>query len=161
MAGDRLRIGEVAKQAGVSVQTIRYYERRRFLEKPKRAASSGYRAYPPATVRLIRFIKRAQDLGFTLNEAKDLLRLREAKGRRRAAVRELAAVRMRDIGRKVAQLQAMHSALHGLVESCACSDDGLACPIIEALDDSGDQGRRIEEPPTETSRATRGTHGGS
>lgn len=134
MNGGGLRIGDVAKQAGVNVQTLRYYERRRLLETPKRTAS-GYRAYPPETVRLIRFIKRAQDLGFTLNEVKDLLRLRDAKGRKRSAVRDLAAARMMDIDRKLAQLRAMHSALRGLVESCACSDDGLACPIIEALDD--------------------------
>lgn len=57
MKGDRLRIGEVARQAGVNIQTLRYYERRRLLEKPKRSAS-GYREYPLATVRLIHFIKR-------------------------------------------------------------------------------------------------------
>ena len=131
---DRLRIGEVAAQAGVNVQTLRYYERRRLLEKPKRAAS-GYRAYEPETVRVIRFIKRAQDLGFTLNEVKDLLGLRDAQGPRRSAVRELAAARMKDIDQKVARLQAMRGALRALVESCAC-DDSPRCPIIEALDDS-------------------------
>lgn len=153
MIGDRLRIGEVARQARVNVQTLRYYERRRLLEKPKRAGS-GYGAYPPETVRLIRFIKRAQDLGFTLNEVKDLMTLRDAKGPRRAEVRALAEARMQDIDRKLAQLQAMHSALRGLVEGCACSDDGPTCPIIEALEESGDAGSRHDLPATETSHVT-------
>ena len=64
---ETMRIGEVARQAGVNVQTLRYYERRGLLREPARR-SSGYREYPPHTVRLIRFIKRAQELGFTLAE---------------------------------------------------------------------------------------------
>lgn len=147
MSGDRLRIGEVASQAGVNVQTLRYYERRRILEKPKRAAS-GYRAYPPDAVRIIRFIKRAQDLGFTLNEVKDLMALRDAKGRARGEVRALADARMRDIDRKMAQLQAMRSALRSLVESCACREDGPTCPIIEALDDGTDGSVGAVDPPS-------------
>ncbi len=132
---DRLRIGEVARQAGVNVQTLRYYERRRLLETPKRA-SSGYREYPPATVRLVRFIKRAQELGFTLNEVKGLLALRDARGQKRGEVRAVADARIQDIDRRLAQLHAMRTALQGLVESCACRDDGPACPIIDALDDA-------------------------
>ena len=153
MSGDRLRIGEVARQAGVNVQTLRYYERRRLLETPKRTAS-GYRAYRAETVRLIRFIKRAQELGFTLNEVKDLIGLRDAKGRKGSAVRDLAAARMMDIDRKLAQLRAMHSALRGLVESCACRGDGLACPIIEALDDDGNGARVSAQPRANRSQAT-------
>jgi len=134
MSGDRLRIGEVASQAGVNVQTLRYYERRRLLEKPRRSGS-GYREYPPATVRLIRFIKRAQDLGFALNEVKNLIALRDAAGHKRGEVRALAEARIQDIDRKLTALQAMRRALHGLVGDCDCRDDGPMCPIIEALDD--------------------------
>lgn len=140
MKGDRLRIGEVASHAGVNIQTLRYYERRRLLEKPKRAAS-GYREYPLETVRLIRFIKRAQDLGFTLSEVQELMALRETKGRRPREVRALAETKMRDIDGKLAELQAIRSALHGQVERCACRGDGPACPIIEALDDGRDTSR--------------------
>ena len=75
MERERLRTGEVAARAGVNVQTLRYYERRGLLKKPGRRAS-GYREYSPDAVRLIRFIKRAQELGFTLTEIEDLLRLR-------------------------------------------------------------------------------------
>lgn len=137
MQGQRLRIGEVAGRAGVNIQTLRYYERRGLLEAPERTAS-GYREYPSETVRLIRFIKRAQDLGFTLKEVEELVALRDAKGRKRSEVRSLAEAKMRDIDKKLAQLQAMRSALYTLVESCACRDGRPSCPILEALDDTQD-----------------------
>ena len=138
MSVDRLRIGELAGRAGVNIQTLRYYERRGLLEEPERS-SSGYREYPSEAVRLIRFIKRAQDLGFTLGEVAELMTLRDGKGRRRSEVRALAEAKMRDIDRKLAQLQAMRSALYGLVESCACRDGRPACPILEALDDAHEE----------------------
>lgn len=134
MNGDRLRIGEVANRAEVNIQTLRYYERRGLLEAPRRTAS-GYREYPSEAVRLIRFIKRAQELGFTLNEIEELIALRDAKGRDRNGVRALAETKMRDIDTKMAQLQAMRSALLTLVESCACRGTP-SCPILEALDDT-------------------------
>lgn len=148
MKGDRLRIGEVARQAGVNVQTLRYYERRRLLEKPTRSGS-GYREYPPVTVGLIRFIKRAQDLGFALNEVKSLIALRGAAGRNRREARALAEARIRDIDRKMTRLQAMRRALAGLVGECACREDGPMCPIIEALDDGEDAAGSPDRPPDE------------
>jgi len=135
MAVLRLRIGEVAKQADVNIQTLRYYERCGVLEKPERT-TSGYRSYPAETVRLIRFIKRAQSLGFTLSEIEGLITLREARGRRRSEIRSLAEAKICDIDRKLNQLQAMRDALQTLVESCACRDGRLACPILEALDEA-------------------------
>ena len=130
-----MRIGDVASRAGVNTQTLRYYERRGILGEPKRSAS-GYREYPTDTVRLIRFIKRAQELGFTLTEIEELIALRQTTSRRRAKVRELAAAKMRDIDEKLARLQAMRSALYTLVEDCACGAETLSCPILEALDDA-------------------------
>lgn len=135
MRSDRLRIGAVASGAGVNIQTLRYYERRGLLEAPDRTAS-GYREYPSETVRLIRFIKRAQDLGFTLKEIEELIALRDGRGRKRSEVRALAEAKVRDIERKLAQLRAMQSALHTLVETCACRDGRPMCPILEALDDA-------------------------
>ena len=132
MAG--LTIGRLAEAAGVGVPTVRYYERRALLEKPHRTAA-GYRKYPPDTVRLIRFIKRAQDLGFTLAEIEELIALRDGNGRRRTEVRQLAEARMRDIDEKVTQLQAMRSALSTLVDTCACGAGRPTCPILEAFDD--------------------------
>ena len=72
-------ISEAAEQAGVNVQTLRYYERRGLLPKPPRQ-TSGYREFPDDAVRVVRFIKRAQELGFSLNEVEELLRLRRQSG---------------------------------------------------------------------------------
>lgn len=133
MSRESLRIGDVATQAGVNIQTLRYYERRGILEEPDRTRS-GYRKYPPETIRVIRFIKRAQELGFTLGEIADLLRLREDRTRRRKDVRSLAEAKIKDIDEKVRRLRAMRRALGILLDSCMC-DGTPECPILEALDD--------------------------
>lgn len=133
-----LKVGEVAKQAGVNLQTIHYYERRGLLPKPPRTGSN-YRVYTTDAVLLVRFIKRAQELGFTLKEIKELIALRDGGSRRRSEVRTVAQTKMRDIDHKLARLQAMRSALDSLIETCACSEGRLACPIIEALTDPSDQ----------------------
>ena len=127
-----MRIGAAAEQAGVNVQTLRYYERRGLLPQPPRR-ESGYREFPDDAVRVVRFIKRAQDLGFTLDEVEELLTLRNDKRRDRARVRAVAEHRIREIDQKIAELQAMKRALGHLVHCCR---DGttLECPIIEALD---------------------------
>lgn len=145
MQGQRLRIGEVAGKAGVNIQTLRYYERRGLIEAPERTAS-GYREYPSETVRLIRFIKRAQDLGFTLKEIAELSSLRDGGGKRRNEVRALAEAKMRDIDQKLARLQAMRSALYGLLEACACGRRP-SCPILEALNDPEDDERTKRRTP--------------
>ena len=128
-----MRIGKAAAAAGVNVQTLRYYERRGLLPEPERG-NSGYRAYDPDTVRLVRFIKRAQELGFTLREIEDLIELRQSP-RRGAEVRAVAATKVMDIERRIGQLKAMRKALAGLVAVCDCDGDTPRCPIIEALDD--------------------------
>lgn len=129
-----MTISQVATAAGVGVPTIRYYERRLLVQEPRRTPS-GYREYPSDTVRLIRFIKRAQDLGFTLDEIEGLIALRAGNGRRRDDVRQLAESRVRDIDRKLEQLQAMRAALVTLLETCACEQTKPTCPILEAFDD--------------------------
>jgi Hg(II)-responsive transcriptional regulator len=127
-----MRIGTAAVQAGVNVQTLRYYERRGLLPKPPRRVS-GYREFADDAVRMVRFIKRAQDLGFTLDEVEELLRLRNDKRRDRGRIRAVAERRVRQIEGKIAELQAMKKALSRLIHCC---HDGstLECPIIEALD---------------------------
>ncbi|MBA3759122.1 MAG: MerR family transcriptional regulator [Gemmatimonadales bacterium] len=132
-----MRIGEVAAGAGVNIQTLRYYERRGLLPRPRRHGS-GYREYEPDTIRLVRFIKRAQELGFTLNEIADLIRLRQNDRRRSTQVRALATAKLEDIELKIHRLGAMRQALQVLVEECACEGRAPACPIIEALDDSSE-----------------------
>ena len=127
-----MRIGAAAEQAGVNVQTLRYYERRGLLPRPPRR-TSGYREFPDEAVRVVRFVKRAQDLGFTLDEIEELLRLRSDKRRDRARVRSVATRRVLDIDRRIAELQAMRHALSHLVHCCE-EGSTLECPIIEALD---------------------------
>ena len=127
-----MRIGLAARQAGVNVQTLRYYERRGLLPRPPRR-TSGYREFADDAVRVVRFVKRAQDLGFTLDEIEELLRLRNDKRRDRGRIRSVAGRRVRDIERKIAELQAMNNALAHLVHCCE-KGSTLECPIIEALD---------------------------
>ncbi len=129
-----LKTGELAKRTGVNVETLRFYERKGLVPKPPQTLA-GYREYPASSVRLIRFIKRAQELGFTLAEIEELITLREGNGRRRTEVRQLAEARMQDIDEKVTQLQSMRRALSSLVDSCACGRGQPACPILEAFDD--------------------------
>ena len=126
-----LTIGRVAKLAGVNVETVRYYQRRRLLAEPVKP-HMGYRRYPADIVKRIRFIKRAQALGFTLEEIAELLRLEEARAC--AETRALAAHKMRLIDRKLTGLAAMRKALAGLVHQCDGKQPSKGCPIIEVLE---------------------------
>jgi DNA-binding transcriptional MerR regulator len=111
---------------------LRYYERRGLLPKlPRR--SSGYREYPDEAVRVVRFVKRAQDLGFSLDEVGELLGLRRQSGRNRPRIRTVAERRIQQIKQKIAELDRMRRALQTLVHSCH-EDSTLECPIIEALE---------------------------
>jgi MerR family transcriptional regulator, mercuric resistance operon regulatory protein len=141
MGHETLRTGEVAARAGVNVETLRYYERRGILAKPGRRPS-GYREYPPDAVRLIRFIKKAQGLGFTLDEVQELLRLRSDGAASCSDVRAAAAAKIAHIDAKIRSLSAMRSALDALVASCNRSRSTRECPILEALehDDGGRSG---------------------
>jgi len=123
---------EAAEQAGVNVQTLRYYERRGLLPRPPRRRS-GYREFPDEAVRIVRFIKRAQELGFSLDEVEELLRLRRDSRRNRPQIRAAAERKIEQIQRKIRELTRMKSALATLVHACHDGGD-LECPIIEALD---------------------------
>ncbi len=129
-----MRIGEVAQRADVNVQTLRYYERRGLLPAPQRRPS-GYREYPRDTVQLVRFIKRAQELGFTLHDIQELIDLRQNRTKSRVQVRALAAAKVSDIADRVRRLNAIKRALEELVNACSCDAASRKCPIIEALDD--------------------------
>ncbi len=128
-----LKVGEVAKQAGVNVQTMHYYERRGLLPRPPRT-DSNYRAYSEETVLRVRFIKRAQELGFTLKEIKALLSLRAAPRTRCTDVRNRAEAKLQDIDDKVRTLQAMRKALTKLIGECSGKGPVTQCPILEAFD---------------------------
>jgi Hg(II)-responsive transcriptional regulator len=133
-----LKVGEVAKRAGVNLQTIHYYERRGLLPRPPRT-ESNYRAYPTEAVLRVRFVKRAQELGFTLKEIKDLLSLRAAPRTRCADVRVRAETKVRDIDDRVRTLEAMRKALTKLIGECSGSGPVSACPILEALNPEGEE----------------------
>lgn len=133
---ENLRIGQLAAEAGVNVETIRYYERRGLLGEPARRPS-GYRQYEPEAVRRVRFVKRAQQLGFTLTEIEELLRLREDQTSRCEEVRAAALAKLGDIEEKIRSLRAIKRALGVLVSSCVRRAPVRECPILEALDDAG------------------------
>lgn len=132
-----LRISEVARMAGVNPQTLRYYERRKLLP-PARRTPSGYRQFRPEAVRVVRFIKRAQDLGFTLAEIVELLRLRAAPTRDRRKAREVATAKLHMVDEKIGRLQSIRGALAQLLGSCERAKATLHCPILEALEEVGD-----------------------
>jgi MerR family transcriptional regulator, copper efflux regulator len=128
-----LTIGEVAAQAEVHIETLRYYERRGLVERPPRSASN-YRRYPKDAVRRVRFIKRAQELGFSLNDIKELLSLRAAPEAGCHEVRAHAEAKIEYIDDKIGSLIAMKHALSTLVTACSGEGPLSDCPILESLE---------------------------
>jgi Hg(II)-responsive transcriptional regulator len=130
MTSKPLTIGHLAGHAGVGVETIRYYQRRGLLPLPDRQ-NGAYRSYSEEQVDRIRFIKRAQELGFSLDEVAELLRLHD--GTDRDSIRRIAAERLAEIRGRIADLEKMRTMLEGLIDSCEHTDTEHACPIIGAL----------------------------
>lgn len=127
-----LTIGQVARQAGVGVETIRFYERQGLLKPPARRAS-GYRQYGPDAVEILRFTRRAKGLGFTLREIKGLLDLRINAAATRDEVRERAAAKIAEVEAKIADLQRIGDALRGLMRQCHGHGPATNCPILQAF----------------------------
>ncbi len=125
-----LRVGALAKKAGVNVETIRYYQRLGLIDKPDRPLG-GQRSYPPVTAGRLQFIRRAQQLGFTLDEIADLLKLES--GADRASVRRIAGARLVQIRARIEDLARMERALADLLDACVHTPGRLACPIIGAI----------------------------
>ena len=128
----KLTIGTLAERGGVSVETIRYYQRRALLDEPVKPPG-GFRQYPEESVKRLLFIKRAQPLGFTLEEIQDLLALDQRKGC--LETREIAAHKVELIAQKIADLSKMKKSLARLVRSCDTSAADAPCPIIHLLAD--------------------------
>jgi MerR family mercuric resistance operon transcriptional regulator len=128
-----LTIGRLAKEAGVNLETVRFYERRGLLPRPPRSAS-GYRLFPVEAARRLRFIRRAQELGFSLKEVGELLSLRVSRRTTSATIRARAEAKIADIQRKISSLESMRKTLQKLTKVC----DGCAplaeCPILDSLD---------------------------
>ena len=128
-----LKTGEVARQAGVNVETLRFYEREGLLPEPPRRAS-GYREYPPDTVQRIRFIQRGKELGFTLREIKGLLELRVDPDTTCVELRDRATEKVADVKQKIADLKAIERALKKLINTCSGSGPVDDCPILKHLE---------------------------
>lgn len=127
-----LTIGRVAQSAGVAIDTIRFYEREGLLPEPRRRPS-GYREYDQGAVARLRFIRRAKDLGFTLEEIRELLALSADRHGGVEGVRERAAARLRAINARIAELQRVRDGLSELVEACPGHGAPEDCPILKAL----------------------------
>jgi Hg(II)-responsive transcriptional regulator len=128
-----MTIGQVAKQAAIGVETVRFYERQGLLEPPPRRAS-GYREYTREAVDRLRFIRRAKELGFTLAEIKDLLQLHVDPGCSCADVRTRAMAKIMNIEGRIRTLQRMKRVLTKLVSDCDGESPTSACPILKALE---------------------------
>ncbi len=133
---ERLTIGELAERAHVNRETVRYYERRRLLPRPSRSVS-GYRVFADDAVRRLRFIRHAQELGFSLNEIRELLALRVKSADTCDRVRERAEAKIADIARKLRSLRHMKEALSELVSACGRRGRTRECPILDSLEANG------------------------
>ncbi len=130
---ETLTIGQLAERGGVNLETIRYYEREGLMLPPPRKAS-GHRAYSLNAVRRLRFIKRAQELGFSLSEIKELLALRLDPDQLCAEVIQQIETKTKEVEVKISHLKAIRRALLRLKESCDGTCLMSECPILESLD---------------------------
>jgi DNA-binding transcriptional MerR regulator len=128
-----MKTGEVAAQAHVNSQTLRYYERRGLLPKPARTPS-GYRDYGDDAVRVVRFVKRAQQLGFTLGDIEDLLHLAWGGPDSCDEARAMARSRIDDLQLRIDELAGMRDALVRLIETCGESRAERHCPILRDIE---------------------------
>ena len=132
-----LTIGQVASAADVNVQTIRYYERRGLIRTPRRTAS-GYRQYTDDAVARLRFIKHAQELGFSLQEVQELLALSVRHGAACDAIERKTRQKIDVVEQRIRDLQRMKRTLERLAAACALRRPTAECPILEVLEDHAD-----------------------
>lgn len=128
-----MRTAQLARNAGVKPATLRYYERRGLLAAPERSPS-GYRCYGTEAIRVVRFVKRTQELGFTLDEVQELLHLAAGGPDSCTETRTLASGKLANLDAKIAHLTAMRDSLHRLVETCTQPRADRQCPLLDSLD---------------------------
>jgi MerR family mercuric resistance operon transcriptional regulator/MerR family gold-responsive transcriptional activator of gol and ges genes len=129
-----LKIGQLAKDVGVNIETIRYYERLKLLG-PTSRLPSGYRLYDTDSQQRLRFIKNAQALGFTLHEIEELLDLRVSSKARCGDVQRRAEAKLRQVEAKARDLRALAWALKSLIRTCRAGRPTDHCPILRRLDE--------------------------
>ena len=128
-----LTIGRLAKQVGIGIETVRFYERQGLIEPPPRT-DSNYRIYPEEEVSRLRFIKKAKNLGFTLNEIKELLFMRHDPHATQADIKNRTLDKITDVKQKISDLTRIQKALEHLASSCDGHGPLEDCPILKALD---------------------------
>jgi len=136
------KVGEVARKAGVNKETLRYYEKRKLITKPDRRRS-GYRIFTQHHIDQVKFIKRAQELGFTLSEIKELLELRTDENTTCSEVKTEAEEKYRDVAEKIKDLQRIKATLIELIDSCSGSGPKGECPILDALEGESETGKNL------------------
>lgn len=129
-----LFIGEVAKQSGIGVETVRYYEREGLIPVPERSAA-GYRCYPETVVKQLLFLQHAKTLGFSLKEIGELIALKNTPDTNCSGMRKTALAKVAEIQEKIDALEKMKTALNPLIEQCQSNNPIHDCPILNALDD--------------------------
>ena len=128
-----LTISKAAANAGVGIETIRFYERKGLIEQPPKPLDGGFRFYPDETVSRIRFIRQAQEIGFSLREIEELLSLRADPSADCSDVRQRAAAKLEEVERKMEQLGRIRSALNELIAACPGRGALRVCSIMESL----------------------------
>jgi len=136
------KIGEVAHRADVNKETVRYYEQRELIPKPDRRRS-GYRIFTQRQIDQIKFIKRAQQLGFTLREIKELLELRVDEETSCSEIKEEAQKKYQDVTQKIKDLRQIQDTLVDLIDSCSEGGPIDNCPILNALEGENKTGREL------------------
>jgi len=139
-------IGEVARRAGVGIETVRFYERRGLLAEPDRR-QSGYRQYTDEAVRRLHFIRRAKALGFTLAEIAELIALWLEPGSTRAELRQQAVAKLAGVEEKIRDLERIRDALMRLTAACDGHGPLEGCPILEELEGPGGHGTSAAAAP--------------
>ena len=143
-----LKIGQLAKQVGVNIETIRYYERRNLLG-PTSRLPSGYRLYNHEAQQRLQFIKNAQALGFTLHEIEELLDLQVSSKARCGDVQRKAEAKLKHVETKVRDLQALARSLRNLIRTCLAGQPTDRCPILQSLEKTE---RRVNDDNRKTTR---------
>ena len=129
----QMTISKAASEAGVGVETIRFYERKGLINQPLKPTYGGYRIYPEETVERVRFIRQAQELGFSLREIDELLALRADPKVDSSEVRKRAVVKMNEVDQKIGQLETIRTALNTVIAACPGSGSTEVCSILDAL----------------------------
>lgn len=132
---NEMTISRAAESAGIGIETIRFYERKGLIDQPLKPREGGFRVYPQETIERLRFIRSAQNLGFSLDEIADLLSLSADPDTHCGAVRAKAETKLADVENKIRQLRSIQAALKTLIEACPGKGKALRhCSILAALD---------------------------